>query len=157
MTKGERGSVSNKGITWDYYERESLAAIEVTAENKRTYMKKFMDDFIEGSKDKVESGELTQEQVLLEAEKFARNYINFYKKMERKYRKGDMFLTWKGKREPVVTEEKLSRMRKYMEALEEKYKAEAEEAEAAVKKGIEEVKELIKTDDGNVQGATEEI
>ena len=157
MTKGEFGSVSNKGITWDYYERESLAAIEITAENKRMYMQKFMDDFIEGSKDKVESGELTQEQVLLEAEKFARNYINFYKKMERKYRKGDMFLTWKGKREPVVTEEKLSRMRKYMEALEEKYKAEAEEAEAAVKKGIEEVKELIKTDDGNVQGATEEI
>lgn len=157
MTKGEFGSVSNRGITWDYYERESLAAIEITAENKRMYMQKFMDDFIEGSKDKVESGELTQEQVLLEAEKFARNYINFYKKMERKYRKGDMFLTWKGKREPVVTEEKLSRMRKYMEALEEKYKAEAEEAEAAVKKGIEEVKELIKTDDGNVQGATEEI
>ncbi len=150
MTKGEFGSVSNRGITWDYYERESLAAIEITAENKRMYMQKFMDDFIEGSKDKVESGELTQEQVLLEAEKFARNYINFYKKMERKYRKGDMFLTWKGKREPVVTEEKLSRMRKYMEALEEKYKAEAEEAEAVVKKGIEEVKELIKTDDTGI-------
>lgn len=157
MTRGEKGSVSNKGITWEYYERESLAAIEITAANKRMYMQKFMDDFIEGSKDKVESGELTQEQVLVEAEKFARNYINFYKKMERKYRKGNMFLTWKGKREPVVTEEKLSRMRKYMEALEEKYKAEAEEAEAAVKKGIEEVKELIKTDDGRVQGATEEI
>ena len=68
-----------------------------------------------------------------------------------------MFLTWKGKREPVVTEEKLSRMRKYMEALEEKYKAEAEEAEAAVKKGIEEVKELIKTEDGGISRTTEEI
>ncbi len=131
MTRGERGSVENKGITWDFYNRESLAAIEITAANKRMYMRKFMDDFIEGSKDKVESGELTQEQVEVEAEKFARNYINFYKKMEKKYYKGDMFLTYKGKREPVVTEEKLSRMRKYMEALEEKYKAEAEEKENA--------------------------
>ncbi len=152
MTKGEKGSVSNKGITWDYYNRESLAAIEVTAENKRMYMRKFMDDFIEGSKDKVDSGELTQEQVNVEAEKFARNYINFYKKMERKYRKGDMFLTWKGKREPVVTEEKLSRMRKYMEALEEKYKTEEAEKESAA--------ELIETtniEDGRVQEAVEGI
>lgn len=152
MTKGEKGSVSNKGITWDYYNRESLAAIEVTAENKRMYMRKFMDDFIEGSKDKVDSGELTQEQVNVEAGKFARNYINFYKKMERKYRKGDMFLTWKGKREPVVTEEKLSRMRKYMEALEEKYKTEEAEKESAA--------ELIETtniEDGGISRTTEGI
>ena len=152
MTNGEKGSKNNKGVTWDYYNRESLAAIEVTAENKRMYMRKFMDDFIEGSKDKVDSGELTQEQVNVEAEKFARNYINFYKKMERKYRKGDMFLTWKGKREPVVTEEKLSRMRKYMEALEEKYKTEEAEKESAA--------ELIETtniEDGRVQEAVEGI
>ena len=115
-------------------------------------MRKFMDDFIEGSKDKVDSGELTQEQVNVEAGKFARNYINFYKKMERKYRKGDMFLTWKGKREPVVTEEKLSRMRKYMEALEEKYKTEEAEKESAAK-----LIETTNIEDGGISRTTEGI
>jgi len=153
MTNGEKGSKNNKGITWDYYERESLASIEVTAENKRKYMRKFMDDFIEASKGKIESGELTQEQVEIEAEKFARNYINFYKKMERKYRKGNMFLTWKGKREPVITEEKLSRMRQYMNALEEKYKAEEAEKENAA--GL--IKNTTNIEDAGVQEAVEGI
>ena len=52
----------------------------------------------------------------------------------------------------MVTEEKLSRMRKYMEALEEKYKTEEAEKESAA--------ELIETtniEDGRVQEAVEGI
>lgn len=114
----------NLGQTWNYYEREKFGGIEVTAENKRAYLNKYKADFIEGSKHLVEEGQMTQEQLNENAEKFAREHINFHKKMERAHYDGKMFFTWRGKRERVATYEYLSRMQQFMKELEEKYTTE---------------------------------
>lgn len=123
---GKNGSLANKGITWDFYERERFGGIEITAENKRTYLRKYAQDFIEGSKHLVEEGSMTQEELEKNAEKFAREHVNFHKKMERKHYKGNMFSTWRGKRERIPTYEYLSRMQQFMLELEDKYKKENE-------------------------------
>lgn len=116
----------NIGKTWNYYDRERFGGIEVTAANKRAYIEKYKQDFKEGSQHLIESGEITPEQLEINAEKFAREHINFHKKMEKAHYQGKMFFTWRGKRERVATYEYLSRMQQYMQELEEKYTAEQE-------------------------------
>jgi len=117
---------NNIGQTWNYYERESFGGIEITAANKRAYLQKYKEDFIEGSKHLVEEGQLTEEQLNENAEKFAREHVNFHKKMERAHYKGRMFFTWRGQKERVATYEYLSRMQKFMADLEDKYTKEQE-------------------------------
>lgn len=119
----------NMGQTWNYYDRERFGGIEITAENKRVYLNKYKQDFIEGSKHLIEEGQITESQLLENAEKFAREHINFHKKMEKAHQKGLMFFTWRGKRERVATYEYLSRMQEFMKELEDKYTVEGSKQE----------------------------
>lgn len=119
----------NMGQTWNYYDRERFGGIEITAANKRAYLNKYKEDFIEGSRHLVEEGQITESQLTENAEKFAREHVNFHKKMEKAHQKGLMFFTWRGKRERVATYEYLSRMQEFMQELETKYTAEKSEQE----------------------------
>lgn len=124
---------NNIGETWNYYEREGFGGIIITAANKRAYLQKYKEDFIDGSKHLVDEGQMTEEQLIENAEKFAREHVNFHKKMERAHAKGKMFFTWRGARERVATYEYLSRMQQFMTELEEKYKQEQEAQEQEIK------------------------
>ena len=72
---------------------------------------------------------LTQIGFMDNAEKFAREHVNFHKKMEKAHQKGLMFFTWRGKRERVATYEYLSRMQEFMKELEDKYTVEGSKQE----------------------------
>lgn len=125
FTSGHLGSINNRGITWEYSDREKYSGLSITAENKRSLLNKYIDDFMLSSKERLDSGEISKSDLLVEADKFARDYVNFYRKMERKFFKGHSFMQWRGKREKVTTLEYLSRMQNFMNQLEEKYKNES--------------------------------
>ena len=121
MSKGKRGSIENEGITWMFRKREQLGTISITAENRRDYYKSYYNDYIEGSKELVENGLMSKEQVEKDADKFALAYINYAKKAEKEHLKGKMYFTFQGRKEVVPTFNRVSRLQKYLSDLEENY------------------------------------
>ena len=121
MSKGKRGSIENEGITWMFRKREQLGTISITAENRRDYYKSYYNDYIEGSKELVENGLMSKEQVEKDADKFALAYINYAKKAEKAHLKGKMYFTFQGRKEVVPTFDRVSRLQKYLADLEENY------------------------------------
>lgn len=121
VLRGKAGSVDNKGITWDNYKREEFGGPKITAENKRSLIDEYVNGYVDSLLYLVDSGEKTVEQLRVDGEKAARNHINFFKKMEREYRKGRLFMTWRGQKERVVTQEYLTRMQAFMNRLEEQH------------------------------------
>lgn len=118
-----------EGIHYMINPYEQYAGLKVTAENRRQYINAFKQDFIEAHKEKVESGELTNEQLLAAAEKYGRDHVNFHKKMEKAHTKGRAFFHFHGRRERVVTAGVVTKLQKYMQELEERYVAEQSKQE----------------------------
>ena len=108
----------NKGVTWDYYEREQLSTISITAANRREYLKRYEEDYKRGVTEA--GGEITDE-VQKEAEAFAKMHVSFAKKAERKHLKGNKFFDFRGKREAIPTFEKLSRLQAYLKEMEARH------------------------------------
>lgn len=110
--------VKNKGITWDFYEKEQLSTISITAANRREYLRRYEEDFLRSV---TESGEEITDETKKQAEEFAKMHVNFAKKAEKKYLKGHKFFNFKGKREAIPTFEKLSRLQSYLQDMEKRH------------------------------------
>ena len=121
MNKGKRGSVENEGVTWVFRKREQLGTISITAENRRDYYRAYYNDYIEGSKELVEKGEITKEQAEKDANKFAKAYLNYARKAEKAHLNGKMYFTFQGRKEVVPTFDRVSRLQKYFAEMEENY------------------------------------
>lgn len=100
---------------------EQFAGLKITAENKRQFINAYKKDFVEANLEKVESGEITNEQLLEEAERYARQHVNFHKKMQKKHTKGHSYFTYKGRKERVVTQSVVTKLQQYLQDLEQKY------------------------------------
>lgn len=122
-----------EGIHYMRNEYQPYGGLKITAENRKTYLNAFKQDYIQANVAKVEAGEMSNERLLGEAEAYARDHINFHKKMQKEHTKGNIFFRYKGRRERVITTEVISKMQKYLQDLEEKYVA----SEAAKEAGEE--------------------
>lgn len=126
ITSTERLKSKNgiEGVHYMKNEYQPYGGLKITAENRKTYINAFKQDYIQANVAKVEAGEMTNQQLLGEAEAYARDHVNFHKKMQKEHTKGNLFFRYKGRRERVITTEVISKMQKYLADLEEKYIAE---------------------------------
>lgn len=127
LIERSNGSMTRKspnGIEGYHYvknEYEKFAGLKITAENRRQFLNAYKQDYVESNVDKVEAGELTSEELLEEAEKYAKLHVNFHKKMEKKHTKGHSYFTYKGRKERVVTQGVVTKLQQYLQDLEAKY------------------------------------
>lgn len=110
-----------EGVHFVRNTREQFAGIEITGENKRKYINAFAQDYIKEHKDKVEAGEISEEELLNLGMLYGKEHVTFNQKMFRAHWKGQTFFRWRGKKERVLTKEYLSRMQKFMKDMEEQY------------------------------------
>jgi len=112
----------NEGITWMYKKRETFAGLDIDWKNHRSFKESFKQDYIEENVDRVERGEITDEELERDAEKYAKEHIKYNKKMKRAHDKGHSHFMFNGRREPVRTLEMLQRFHEGIERIQEQYK-----------------------------------
>ena len=120
----KRTSIPKNGIEGYHYMKhdfEPYAGLRITAENKRQFLNSFKQDYIQANVEKVESGEMTSQELLYHAERYARDHVNFHKKMEKRHTKGDIFFRYKGRKERVVTTGVVTKLQQYLQDLETRH------------------------------------
>jgi hypothetical protein len=110
-----------EGYHYMLHNFEPYAGLRITAENKRQFLNSFKQDYVQANVEKVESGEMTSQELLYHAERYARDHVNFHKKMEKRHTKGDIFFRYKGRKERVVTTGVVTKLQQYLQDIEAKH------------------------------------
>lgn len=129
--------VKNHGKTWVYQKREKFAGLEIMPKNNKIVKKMFMEDFISENHHLLDSGEISEEELLKKAEKYALEHIRYNKKMKKAHDKGKTHFMFNGRVEPVRTVEMLERFKKSIEEIQNKYNKIEEENEQRIEREVE--------------------
>lgn len=127
----------NHGKTWFYQKRERFAGLDITPKNNKIVKRMFMEDFISDNSYLVDSGEISEEELLKKAENYALEHIRYNKKMREAHNKGKTHFMFNGRVEPVRTVEMLERFKKSLDEIQQKYNKIAEENEQRIESSVE--------------------
>jgi len=129
--------IKNHGKTWLYQKREKYAGLDINAKNHRVVRMMFEQDYLSDNISKVESGEVTEDQLIKEAKEYSSAHIRYNKKMKEAHDRGKTHFMFNGRVEPVRTVEMLERFKDSVYELQEKYSNLKQENEQGVEQTVE--------------------
>jgi hypothetical protein len=129
--------IKNHGKTWLYQKREKYAGLDINAKNHRVVRMMFEQDYLSDNISKVESGEVTEDQLIKEAKEYSAAHIRYNKKMKEAHDRGKTHFMFNGRVEPVRTVEMLERFKDSVYELQEKYSNLKQENEQGVEQTVE--------------------